>query len=319
VTNAAIGTAPQVSANGDDTNIDLKVDAKGTGVVKVQGAVPQKYFALFNFIESGCVITADSVGVNKNYSMTAGVVWIGGKRLTVAAVVAATVGASQDRYIDLKDNNDGTASITNTEVANNTTSPALAASGTVDDTVRAGIVTAGATTIAATSSINQGQEDRILPIVSSVAYSVCDGLGNLICPRDPHRKLLGYRQVISGTPSSSGASATLITGLTLPVIIPTGRKVKVSELLPKTQHTTGAICTVGANIWDGTVGSGTQIGGQSESHDSANILYNHFNIESVITPGATTKTYNGAFQVDAGTEQVVVGATTPAWLKVELE
>ena len=35
VTNAATGNAPSITATGDDTNIDLKLDGKGTGVVNV--------------------------------------------------------------------------------------------------------------------------------------------------------------------------------------------------------------------------------------------------------------------------------------------
>lgn len=35
ITNAATGNAPKVSATGDDTNIDLKLEAKGSGVVKL--------------------------------------------------------------------------------------------------------------------------------------------------------------------------------------------------------------------------------------------------------------------------------------------
>lgn len=39
ITNAATGNAPQISATGDDTNIDLKLAAKGTGAIDLVGAV----------------------------------------------------------------------------------------------------------------------------------------------------------------------------------------------------------------------------------------------------------------------------------------
>ena len=37
VTNAAIGNGPTISASGDDTDIDLNIEAKGTGVVNTSG------------------------------------------------------------------------------------------------------------------------------------------------------------------------------------------------------------------------------------------------------------------------------------------
>ena len=37
ITNAATGTAPQIAARGDDTNIDLNLVSKGTGTVKING------------------------------------------------------------------------------------------------------------------------------------------------------------------------------------------------------------------------------------------------------------------------------------------
>lgn len=40
MTNAATGNAPALSAEGDDTNIDVLLTPKGTGVVKGQGSVP---------------------------------------------------------------------------------------------------------------------------------------------------------------------------------------------------------------------------------------------------------------------------------------
>jgi len=46
VTNAATGNAPTIAATGGDTNIDLKLDAKGTGVVRPQQAVVELSVAL---------------------------------------------------------------------------------------------------------------------------------------------------------------------------------------------------------------------------------------------------------------------------------
>ena len=38
VTNAATGSGPQIGAVGDDSNLNLKVRPKGTGLVEVMGA-----------------------------------------------------------------------------------------------------------------------------------------------------------------------------------------------------------------------------------------------------------------------------------------
>lgn len=271
---------------------------------------PSEY--VFDHIASGVVITADSAGVNKNYSITSGVVYLAGKRLTVAAVSAQTVGASKDRYIDLHDNGDGTAVYVTNEVANNAASQALTAGN-----LRAGIVVAGATTIAAATSVNQGQETMILPIASSIPYAVTDSLGNLICPRDPNRKLLGYRQIITDVTTASAASAQ-ITGLTVPVIVPLGRKVKLTLWVGGafSSGAAGTFCAVG--IYDGVVGVGTQINifGMSSTGVNNNIGASCIGFT---TPTTSSKTYNAFFQTSAGTFHTSASATSPAYCLVELE
>jgi hypothetical protein len=314
VTNAITATAPTVASAGDDTNIDLKVEAKGTGLVKVQGAVPQKFFAIYDFIESGCVWSGDAYGSTLNASMTAGVVWLAGKRLTVAAVTARAFTASKDTYVDFSDAGDGTAAINyDNSAANNAASPALTAGR-----LRAAIIVAGGANIANVGSINMGEEAKVLPIASSIPYAVTDSLGNLICPRDPNRKILGYRQAIANTTTGGASTDTQIVGLTVPVIIPTGRKVKITMDIPQTQHTSGVICTVQCRIWDGTVGAGTQLSQQQESHDSANILYNNFTVTAFTTPTSASKTYNGSIFCDNANETAVGSATAPMKIVVEL-
>jgi hypothetical protein len=130
----------------------------------------------YDYVASGGVWSADSVGVNRNASMTAMICYINGRRLSISAVTARTFTASKDTYIDVLDNGDGTGTLVYTEATNNAASSALAS-----NSIRIGIIVTGATTIAATTSINQGQESRILPIASSIAYSVTDSIGNLIC------------------------------------------------------------------------------------------------------------------------------------------
>jgi hypothetical protein len=319
ITNAATNNAPQIAANGDDTNIDLKVDAKGTGLVKVQGAVPQKFFALYNFIESGCVWSGDSYGSTRAASMTAGVVWIGGKRLTVAAVTARTFTASKDTYVDFQDNSDGTASITYTEATNNAASPALPSSATDATNVRCAIIVTGAGNIANVGSVNQGEETKVLPIASSIPYAVTDSLGYLIAPRDPQRRVLGYRQITSDFTTTSATKAQ-VTGLSVPFQMPngaTGRKVKVYAPGIIKNGTAGN--GVDWSIWDGVVGSGTELVNRPLDVPGASYRTTAY-AEIETTPSAASKTYNLATSSGGGvaTTTVLGASTVVSFLKVEL-
>ena len=265
---------------------------------------------IYDHVSSGIVISGDSYGVNKNYSITSGVVYIAGERCTVAAVSAQTVGASKDRYIDLRSNGDGTASYITNEVANNAASQALVAGD-----VRVGIVVAGATTIADAGSVNQGQENKILPIASSIPYQVTDSLGNLICPRDPNRKILGYRQILGAFTSGGGATPTQVTGLSCPVIVPAGRKIRIVLTSPGIYADTSSYVRIG--IWDGVVGAGTKIGG-SEPQVNGSITTRTAYASALVTPAAASKTYNAAIDSTAGSPTFNAGTTLPGYIIVEL-
>lgn len=273
---------------------------------------PLRTELFFDYIASGCVWTADAAGSTRNASMTSGVVYIAGRRLTVAAITAHTFTASKDTYVDFSDNGDGTALVTYNEVTNNTASPALSTNN-----LRNAIIVTGATTIATSGSVNQGQESAVLPIASSVAYAVTDSLGNLICPRDPQRRILGYRQIIAGF-STASTTATQITGLGCPVIVPTGRKVKVSLVaVGLYNNTAGARAQM--EIWDGVVASGTRLSmayGPAANSNSASGAH----AEAISTPSTTSKTYNaGLMAVATGTATFeAFSATGPGYIKVEL-
>ncbi len=259
----------------------------------------------FDHVASGCVWTGDSYGSTRVASMTAGVVYVSGIRATVSAVTSRTFTASKDTYIDV----DSAGAITYTEVANNAASPALSAGN-----VRIGIIVTAAGSIAAVGSVNQGQENKVLPIASSIPYQVTDSLGNLICSRDPNRKILGYRQIVANYTGT--AAITQVTGLTVPVIVPTGRKIKVTFFASTTSLATPTqILTT--TVWDGTVGSGTQLAAGVISHyvgaASGGVV-----ASAVLTPSASSKTYNGGVQTTGSNPTVAGGATTPSYLIVEL-
>jgi hypothetical protein len=134
-----------------------------------------------NYVASGCTWSADSPGVNRNASMLAGVVYIGGKRLTINAVANRTFTASKDTYIDI----DSSGNIVYTEVLNNAASPTL-----VSGYLRLAIIVTGATSIAASTSINQGELERTLPSTCNVYKSGQDSLGNIIGNKVPNPTLI---------------------------------------------------------------------------------------------------------------------------------
>jgi len=272
------------------------------------------YFALNNFVESGCVWSGDSYGSTLNASMTAGVVWIGGSRLTVPAVTARAFTASKDTYIDLKDAGNGTASINYPEVSNNAASPALFGSGTTTDTVRIGIIVSGGSSIAAVGSVNQGQETKVLPIASSIPYAVTDSLGNLICPRDPNNKLLGYRQV-SAFVTSASAVDVAVTGLSSVVNVPSGRKLSIK--IGGIYYSTVSGDSVQVALYE----DGSAVDHVSYTPDSNN-FYHSVPWEFTRTPTAGTHTYALFVQRNSGTGTVRFGGDTApspkGYLKVEL-
>lgn len=178
----------------------------------------------FDYVASGGVWSGDAYASTRNASMTALVCYINGRRGTVSVVTARSFTASKDTYIDVL-NNAGTFSLVYTEVANNAASPALAA-----NSIRLAIIVTGAGNIANVGSINQGEETKILPIASSIAYSVTDSLGNLICPRDPARTLLGQRTLYTNLANTTGFAD--LVGANLVVNIPNGRKAKITVDCP---------------------------------------------------------------------------------------
>lgn len=315
ITNAATGNAPSISATGGDSAINLNLRGKGLAKTVNIGAGAVNIFP-YDYVASGLVISPDSAGVNKNWSITLGVVVINGNPVTVAAQSANVATASKDTYVDVLDNGDGTGLLVFTSgniVNNNAASPALAS-----NSIRLGIIVCGAGSIAATTSINQGQEGRILPIASSIAYEVTDSLGNLICPRDPNRKLLGYRQITSNATATT--IAAIVGGsqtLSCPVIIPTGRKVKITLYLSDLGN---GSATQGsrASIWDGVVGSGTELQRGDTSSTTAGFGY-AVTLEAVVTPSSSSKTYNGGLvQNSSGTVTAIASSASPAFIKVEL-
>lgn len=270
---------------------------------------PLRTDLFYDYVVSGLVWTADAAGSTRNASMTSGVIYIAGRRLTLVAVTARSFTASKDTYIDVSDTaGDGTGTITYTEVANNAASPALAA-----NSVRIGIIVTAAGSIAAAGSVNQGQTDRVVPIASSIAYSVTDSLGNLIYPSDPLRKIIGYRQIIAGI-STTGTAQNDVTGLNVVVNVPAGRKVKVTLFAQETRSSQAA---------GGVVFNTIMMDGANMTEARYNTPVSGYGVMSPCTwvgnPTAGSHTFKGSYyQQFAGTINFDAAATCPAFILVEL-
>lgn len=267
-----------------------------------------------NFVASGCVWSGDAYGSTRVASMTSGVVYINGVRLTVAAVTSRTFTASKDTYVDLSDNGDGTALITYTEVTNNAASPALAVGS-----IRIAIIITGASNIANVGSINQGQRNKVLPIASSVPYQVTDSLGNMICNRNPNPSTIGYRSTESGFNTTS-ATPTQVTGLSVPVIVPAGRSIRVT-FTGRALYNTTVNNSAAITVWDGTVGSGTKIASARTGGTAlgAGYVYTGFVSSAEYTPSSSSITINvGLDRGGGGQAYTDAAAGEPQSIRVEL-
>ncbi len=137
-------------------------------------------------------------------------------------------------------------------------------------------------------------------------------------PRDPQRKILGYRQIIA---DFTNATTTIqaITGLSVPVIVPTGRKIKVTLNICSSNNTGAPVKTV-LGIYDGSVSAANQIQKYDVSYVS-NVYFYGSTFSATVTPSATSKTYVAGVTFGAATGTVYATAASganPAYIQVEL-
>lgn len=126
---------------------------------------------------------------------------------------------------------------------------------------------------------------------------------------------LGYTQITSNF-STTNTSATQITSLTSTVTIPAGgRKVKITIFARDMFNATGA-AQVFVTLWDGTVGSGTQLSSTTANSNSSAIPVICM---AVVTPAAGSKTYNAALHTTNASDAAnfEAAATYPAFILVE--
>lgn len=202
---------------------------------------------LKDFVASGCVWSGDSYGSTRAASMTAGVVYVGGKRVAVSSVSARTFTASKDTYVDV----DNAGTLTYTEANNNAASPALAAGS-----LRLAIIVTGAGSIADAGSVNQGESTKVLPIASSIPYATVDSIGNRICRRSAFDKRLGFRKKTS---TGTVITTSYATYLTL-TVIGTGREVEIEYGVNVVDGISGAIRNADVKVqMDGADVTGSEL------------------------------------------------------------
>lgn len=143
----------------------------------------------YDHVIEGCIWTGDSYGSTLLASMSAGLVMINGKVVSVDAIANRAFTASKDTYHYIDENGASTF----TEVSNNAASPTAPANA-----ILCGIIVTGATNIAAAGSINQGSLQTVLPVVSSQYLRGCDTNGVPIYNTNPVE--LTFQRVCTSSP-----------------------------------------------------------------------------------------------------------------------
>lgn len=111
VTNAATGNAPRLDASGDDTNADVYIGGKGTGIAHAENNE-----LVGNFIVPSTGTVAQVSGLIGNFANIT--YYISGKRYKASGIVNKTYTASKDTYVDI----DTSGNTTYVEAANGATS-----------------------------------------------------------------------------------------------------------------------------------------------------------------------------------------------------
>ena len=265
----------------------------------------------FDFVASGLAWSADAAGSTRNASMSAGVVYINGRRISISGVTARAFTASRDTYIDVLDNQDGTGTLVYTEVTNNNSSPALAS-----NSLRIGIIVTGASNIAASSSINQGQLDRVLPIASSIPYTYTDSIGNIICPRDgSSKRMIGYRQATATTATTGTGD---VPPCNMNVIVPSNRSIK-AEAFGGGMTSSVANSAVLLVIQDVTAGVQLASGGSATNASGDAAFATPFRHYTPSASGARNIKLQVARGTNAATVNTNGSSTNPVQLAVYLD
>lgn len=147
--------------------------------------------------------------------------------------------------------------------------------------------------------------------VSAVSYSTQSNPYGL-----PYiSKVIGFAQICSNFTTAS-ATDTQVLGLSCPVVVPTGARVKVTFFATNLANaTTTTIGTV--SVYNGTPGSGTKLE-ESLAPMVSGIGNAGTSVHYTHTPISGSITYNAGARTTGGTLTVAGATTTPSYLQVEL-
>lgn len=172
---------------------------------------------LRNHFVSGCIWTADNAGTNRNASMSAGVVYINGKRLEVDAVSARTFAASSDTYVDFIDAGNGKATPIYTTNTVSATSPTLASTG---GSLRGAIITTGASSIATSNQVYNGGFSAYSTLYgssSTMLQMIRDLAGEYVHPRSGDYRIAGAG--VRAATATTGAPGAAVSYNGMPWIV----------------------------------------------------------------------------------------------------
>jgi hypothetical protein len=115
--------------------------------------------------------------------------------------------------------------------------------------------------------------------------------------------------------ATASTSPSLVLGMTAPVYVAPGAELEISVFVPATQNTAGSVGMF-ISIWDGAVGSGTQLARLELDQLTAT-----FQLGGTATvpasPIAGLRTFNIGFHTTSGTASLVAAITTPAYFSVK--
>lgn len=129
-------------------------------------------------------------------------------------------------------------------------------------------------------------------------------------------KILGSALLMSNATATAGD--TVVSGLKIPVTIPTNRSIKIIFNAYKISSSS-AITNTDVAIWDGVVGSGTQIAEANVTSAGANYGAGA-TIILPLKPSSSSKTYYvGLSNIGGGTSTISASVTQPCIFTVELD
>lgn len=280
-------TAPSVTTTGNQSTGGDQTVAGNSTVTGTHNAVGgsqeagvatssirDELLAQRDFCVSGGIFPTSA---NLSSTMTALVVYVDGKRISISATLKAFT-ASKDTYVDV--NPSGAGALVYTEVANGAAAPALTAGYYRLNKV----VTSGTA-------------------VTSVVSTGWDSLGNPIRRISPFEQVLGFYKSTNNLNTTSAAAVQLTDGgvnVQVTCIIPQGcRYVEATVFAPGNINSSNP--TEATIVYDGST-AGTSLG-QTQLYmitGAANVNPSFTTPPYAVTPGAS-KTFILAGQTSAGT------------------